>query len=105
MAMDNPIRKPFSQIVPTALRVGETATIDTDKPTVLRRVSLRGGSAATTIEFFNASVTSTAETYSCATVVGASYSEDFGDQGLTFPSKMFAKLEGTAGMAYVWYET
>lgn len=88
---------------PVALRVGETATIDTDVPVVIYRVSLRGGSAATTIEFFNASVTSTAETYSCATVVGQSYYEDFPD-GLPFPTKMFAKLEGTGGMAYVWYE-
>jgi len=88
---------------PVALRTGEDATIDTDKPTIIRRVSLRGGSAATTIEFFNASITSTAETYSCATVIGQSYYEDFPD-GLAFPTKMFAKLEGAGGMAYVWYE-
>jgi len=88
---------------PTALRTGETATIDTDAPAVVRRVSLRGGSAATTIEFFNASITSTAETYSCATVIGQSFSEDFPD-GLAFPTKMFAKLEGAGGMAYVWYD-
>jgi hypothetical protein len=91
------------KLLPVALRVGETATIDTDVPTVIHRVSLRGGSAATTIEFFNASLTSTAETYSCAAVVGQSYFEDF-PEGLSFPTKMFAKLEGTAGMAYVWYD-
>jgi hypothetical protein len=90
-------------LLPVALRVGETATIDTDVPTIIRRVSLRGGSAAGTIEFFNASLTSTAETYSCATVIGQSYYEDFPD-GLAFPTKMFAKLEGAGSMAYVWYE-
>lgn len=89
---------------PVALIVGGTATIDSDKPTVLKRVSLRGGSAATSIEFFNGSATTGTLIYAMNTVVTQGIDVDFWDHPIPFTSKMFAKLEGTAGEGYVWYD-
>jgi hypothetical protein len=89
---------------PTALIVGGTATIDSDYPTVLRRVSLRGGSAATSIEFFNGSATTGTLCYATNTVATQGMDVDLWDHPVPFTSKMFAKLEGTAGEAYVWYD-
>lgn len=76
-----------------------------DTPCKIWKISLQGGSAVTTADFHNGSLSTEDRLFSLAAGVSGLSDISFSDiGGLPFNKKMSAICEGTAGIVYVWYE-
>lgn len=74
-------------------------------PGIVRAVLLVGGSAATTLSITNDADGNGTPVISVAAPIGDSIFMDFDTLGgVRFTSKIYGKLAGAGGVAYVWYE-
>lgn len=92
-------------IVPTEQAAGSFA-VAVDTPCKIWKIVLQGGSAATTGQWYNGSLSTEDMLFSCAAAVGDTVDVDFAEVGgLPFSVKCGAIIEGTAGTSYTWYES
>ncbi len=69
------------------------------------RISIHGGSAASSVELKNALTDTGTVLWSGAAAAATSYSEDFTEVGgIDFSTGIFVKPAGTACIVYIWTE-
>lgn len=93
-------------IAPTETLAAGGLTALADGPAVLYKLVLNGGSAATTVEYFNGSVTTEDRLLLASSVIADTVELSFDDVGgIPFSSKMYVKVDGTAGVVFSWFQS
>ena len=86
------------------IRIGSSAAIAAI-PARVYGVMVVGGSAATTLKLYDAADGSGTPTIEFAAAIGTTVFVDLTEVGpVDFPTKLYAAIAGTGGIAYVWYD-